>query len=162
MKWVPLLEMLGKYIVRDDKRPTAYNRICSECLDEMVESYIIKLAVIQVSFVLALAGPVYTYLQDGTLVTLYEVRIPFLQDDPQTEFIVNISWQTFNSSMVIPGLFLLEGATALVNATITMTSKLSVLELNELSDELETESIGMEEANQRVKNIIMKILHMEG
>lgn len=161
MKWVPLLEMAGKHIFRDDARPTAYNRICLECLNAMVKSYIIKTTMLMMSFVPALSAIVLAYFRDGLLVTLYEVRIPFLQDDPQTEYIINMSWQGFVSINGIPAVLLLESFPAIVNSTITTTSKLTVQKLNELSDDLETESIGMKEVNQKMRNIIMQVLYME-
>lgn len=88
MQWVPLLEIGGKHIYRVDRRPNAYNRICNECMDNTLKSYAITISVIILSFVGALIGPVHTYLRDGALVTLYDVRVPFLHEDPLTEFIL--------------------------------------------------------------------------
>lgn len=46
MKWVPLIESAAQKIYRDDSRTTAYNRICSECMDNTLKTFIITVTVI--------------------------------------------------------------------------------------------------------------------
>lgn len=68
-------------------------------LDNTLKSYIITIKVIILLF-----SRVLTNFQDGTFVTLNEVRIPFLQEDPKTEFIINIIQQVYISSIGISAL----------------------------------------------------------
>lgn len=155
MKWVPLLETAAEKIYRPDKHPAAYNRICSECMDHTLKTFIKTITVVMLSFGIALIGPVYTYLQDGSTVTLYEVRIPFLLNHPEKEFIVNFIWQAYISTIGVAGLFIVEGLLAIVNNTITVTSKLTVQEFYELSDQMEAGTINGKESGRRLTKIVM-------
>lgn len=159
MGWVYLIEMSGRHIYRNDGRQTEYNRICSKCMDDTVRSYVITIVVLNLSFIYALIGPVQTYLRDGTIVTLFEVRVPFLYEYPQEEFIFNIIWQSTISVIGLIGLFGVEGMITLVNNTISVSSKLVVFELERLSDRMEVGEISERKSGQTMSNIIKKIIH---
>lgn len=114
------------------------------------------------SFAGSLIGPLFAYLQDGSLVTLYEVRIPFLEEHPRTEFIMNITWQNLFSVIVgIPGLFIVEGIIALITNAIIVSSKLTVNEFEDLSDELESCKITRDRCGCRLVNIFRQIIYMD-
>lgn len=147
---------------QNDNAPSAYNRICSECMDQTLKTYIASVAVIMLSFAGSLIGPLFAYLQDGSLVTLYEVRIPFLEEHPRTEFIMNITWQNLFSVIVgIPGLFIVEGIIALITNAIIVSSKLTVNEFEDLSDELESCKITRDRCGCRLVNIFRQIIYMD-
>lgn len=155
--------MAGKHIYRDDSQPTAYNRICSDSLERMLKLYVLKMSMIMLSFVAALIGPVYAYFDDGSLVTLYQIRIPFLHENPQQELMANFIWQGLISGLGGIGLIVIEGKIALIDATIAVSSKLSKLDLDELSDKLEVDEIWRQRSSGRqLTKIFMKIVHMDG
>lgn len=155
-----MLNISGKYIYRDDRRPTDYNRICSESLDQSLKGYIITISLVILSFVGALLGPFCAYIQNGRMVTLYSVRLPFLQHHPNTELTINVSWETFMSLMGVVALFGMEVMFALVNDTITVSSQLCELELNELSEMLERQGPN-EKSHQKLRFILMKTQFMD-
>lgn len=153
--------MPGKNLYRNDHRSSAYNRKCDECMDQTLKSYIIELTVMILSFIGALIGPIYTYLQDGTLVTLYEVRIPFLMEHPRTEFVINMIWQAYISVLGIFALFGIEGCIAIVNNAITVSSNLTLNELKTLSDRLEMNEIRNKHLAKSLKTILLQISFMD-
>lgn len=78
---------------RDDHQPTAYNRICSESIDESIKIFIKIIVVEMLSFVIAAIGPLHKYINYGTKSTFFCVRLPFLNENPDLEFTINISWE---------------------------------------------------------------------
>lgn len=161
---ISVLEMPERIIYREDNDngPTAYNRICSDCMDDTLFIYITSVVVIVLSFNGAIIGPVLAYIQDGSLVTLYEVRIPYFEDNPRNEFVVNIIWQNlFSVFLGVPGLFMLEGTVAIVTNAIVVSSKLTANEYDELSNELESGQIMGNQCERRLLKIFKQIIYMD-
>lgn len=74
-----------------------------------MKEYILTLGMLFGSFAIALIGPVHAYLQDGEIINLYQTRLPFLQNEPNTEFAINLIWQGFISACGFPGMAVVEG-----------------------------------------------------
>lgn len=161
LNWLPLLEIPRKHLYRNDHRSNDYNLICSECMDQTLKTFIITMIVAILSFGGALIGPVHSYLQDGTLVTLYELRIPFLSEHPRSEYIVNMSWQGGISALGVIALFPLEGMLAIVNNAITVSSKLTLNEFATISNDLEMGEIARELSAQKLKTLFKQIIYMD-
>lgn len=156
-EWNKLFNISGKYIYRNDGQPTEYNRICDETVTKSIASYIVKMSVITISFIVASIGPFYSYVHDGTLATLYSLKLPYFNQDPYTEFLINVVWQFLITLIGGIALFLMEGAVTLINDTITVSSTLCCRELEELSDQQATEN----EQRRKLKMIFMKIIYMD-
>lgn len=159
-KWHNLINT-GRNFYRNDKRPSPYNRICSECITNSIKNYVVMIVVILITFTIALIGPIYIYYQEGKMYTLYGVRLPYLSKNPHKEYVVNIIWQLIINLMAIVGTFILEAMITIVNDTITVSSKLCRLELNELSDDLENEHKTKAKASKTWKIIIKKMIYMD-
>lgn len=160
-KWNYLLYFSGNHIYRGDRQPTAYNRICNECIEQSLKNYIIIMFMEMLSFVGAFLGPFYAFIQNGSRATLYSVRLPFLHDNPNTEYIINVCWETFISLMGIVALFGMELMFVFINDTITVSSKLCESELNELSDQLESKRATYKESSQKLRIILMRTKFMD-
>lgn len=155
--------MPGKYIYRNDGEPTDYNRICDENINQSIMGFIIRMTVIMLSFVGAVIGPFHSFVYDGTLFTLYSLKLPYFNRDPYTEFIINVVWQFLTSLVACVGVFVVEGSIMILNDAITVSSKLCCLELNELSEYLEV-NYGPNaeiESSYRLKKIFMKIAYSD-
>lgn len=75
----------------------------------------------------------------------------------------NFIWQGLISGLGGIGLIVIEGKIALIDATIAVSSKLSKLDLDELSDKLEVDEIWRQRSSGRqLTKIFMKIVHMDG
>lgn len=156
-----LLDKAAEYFYRDDNTPSKYNRICSECMDKTLKSFATNIILIVLSFSIAVVGPVRSYLDDGTLVTLFEFRMPFLTQNPDIEFIANLTWQGILSLLALPAFFALEGCKAVVNNAIDVSSKRSALEFDEISNKLETNGLSKNEASLLIKRAFLKIIAMD-
>lgn len=164
-EWNRLLNFSGKYIYRNDGQPTEYNRICNETINETIVGYIIKMMVIMMSFVVAVTGPFYSFVQDGKLETLYSLKLPYFNRNPYMEFIINVIWQFLITLIGGCALFCMEGTIMLLNNAIIVSSKLCHLELIELSKYLEefheNENRRDTKFRLRLTMVYMKILYMD-
>lgn len=106
-------------------------------------------------------GPFYKFIHEGLYATVFILKLPYFNHYPNTEFIINIVWETFIILFAFGGLFLLEAVTALCNDTVSVSSKLSQLELNELSDEIEQNGGSKVKHSTQLKRIIMRVSHMD-
>lgn len=153
-KWHELIIMAGEYIYQDDSQPTAYNRICSDCIDESLKTYIRIVTMEIMSLVIAAIGPFYTYIIYGTKSTFLCVRLPYLNTDPDLEFMVNISWEMIGMCLGFISFIAVDVAFMNFINTISVTSRLCELRLNEFSDNLEYKR-GTEEQIRKQLRIIM-------
>ncbi|XP_031636572.1 uncharacterized protein LOC116349321 [Contarinia nasturtii] len=156
-----LLNTSRRHIYRDNRESTKYNQICEESISYSIKAYGIRMLVIMISFVGASAGPFYRYLDDGILVTLYSLKLPYFHDDLHTEFMINTFWQFFISIYGGLALFLIEGLLTLIDDTVTVSSNLCLMEFEELSDCLENESVTIHESREKLKNVFMKIAYSD-
>lgn len=159
--WPQLINQPSECIYRDDKEPSDYNRICYESLKYSIKEYALSLTLVTLSLIAACIGPTYTFFQDGTFVTLYELRIPFLENDPITEFIISVLWQGTISVMAALAVGLIESGMALINNTINVSSELNVLSFSKLSKRLKSNDITNQELQWQLKQIYLNILHWD-
>ncbi|XP_031627370.1 odorant receptor 67d-like [Contarinia nasturtii] len=117
--------------------------------------------VMMISFIGAVIGPFYRYLDDGTLVTLYSLKLPYFHNDLHTEFMINAIGQTIVTIVGFFGLSLVEGVLTFINTTVTISSSLCQLEFEELSGCLENKSETIHKTREKLKNIYMKIAYFD-
>lgn len=159
--WPDLIHAPVKYILRDCKLPTAYNRICSDCLNDSIKQYALTMTLVILSAWIAMIGPTYAYMTDGTITTMYNMRIPFIDQYPNAEFIANLIWETSISAIGFIALCLVECGHASVNNTVTLSSKLNILALNKLSNEMEMHKITGEQLHRKLKLVFLNIMHWD-
>lgn len=159
--WPLLIYPPSKFIYRNNKRPTVYNQICAQCLNQSAIQYFTSTTIVLLSLSGACVGPINKYLQDGTLSTLYELRIPFFGNNEHTEFVVSLIWQGMISVVGLLGLALIEAGLALVNNTTNVSSKLDVLSLHQLSEQIESKQISGKQSLEQLKLIFMKIMYWD-
>lgn len=160
--WKELLSLAGTHIYRDDNRATAYNYICSESLDQSMKTYLTIVIIVIASFTGAVCGPYYQFMTNGMRSTLYNLRLPFFEDNPNTEFLINMCWETFTSFIGAIGLFNMEASFTIVSDTITVSSKLCALELNELSKYMEMEQKNTIYGRWKLRLILRKTKFIDG
>lgn len=105
----------------------------------------------QTSFGMAMTGPAFAVLR-GSRVTLYSVRLPFLNTSPVLEYSLNMCWEIFKIS--IPKFTILDDA-------INITSDLVACDLNQLSIDMESNHGSPNQWIQTLKSIFMKTLRMD-
>lgn len=160
-KFRKLLEFSGEFIYNDDRQDTPYNRICSENISESLKNLIVTLTIMILSFIIAYLGPLLSYVQDGTIVTFYELRLPYLYQYPNVEYIINTIWQSSINILAVFSFFLAELMQTLINDSISVTSKLSRLELDQLSNQLEEKDRNEATIGRKLTSIFMKMAYMD-
>lgn len=147
--WTKLMNISGQYIYRDDAEPTIYNQICSNCIDQSIKSVIIIISLECLSFILANIGVFYSMLQ-GDKITLLNVRIPYLNQYPDIEHLINICWEAIGAADGFCSFIAIETAFMLVNDTITVSSRLCEADLIEISNQLEQQQYSIACRNLRM------------
>lgn len=157
-----MVKFPGKRIYRDDRQSTNYNKICSASIDQSLKTLTFIILVFSVCSDGVMYGVFYGIFINGTHTTLYMVRLPFLVDKPNVEFIVNLCWETIFSLMGVIGLFAIEMLFTFINDTITVSSKLCVAELGDLSDHVARKTKNINQIRFDMRKIFMKIKIMDG
>lgn len=148
----------GKLLYRDNNEETSYNHVCTQSIYDSIRNYIISMILTILASSGGISLLIYDIIFNGSYATIYNLKIPYLHESPRTEFLINIAWEIFINLMGICGILVIELSLAICINTITVSSKLSVLELTELSDELEKKS---ETIAKQLKMIFMRVLHMD-
>lgn len=160
-EWYRILNVSGKTIYHDNNKSTAYNRICKENISNSLKVYVVAMTVLLSSFFLATLNLAYNNYRDGTKSTLYELRLPYFNKDPDTEFILQIAWELICDCMGAFGILLMEAVLAIINNTIAASVELCALELSRLSIYLEEKNGIDKQSNRMLKIIFMKISYMD-
>lgn len=151
-----LIKFSGSYIYLDDPASTAINRICSKCIDRAIKSYITIITIEMLSFVCAIIGPLYEFIFYDSRVTAFNIRIPFMEDDPETEFDINCIWGMWSGYVGVCAFMLMEVIFALINNMLNVTTEQLELELEAFSLQLESSEISQVEIRRKLSNIFRK------
>lgn len=151
-----MINIPGEYIYRDDLQPTVYNKICSDSIDESIKIFIRIVTMEMVSFVIAVFGQLYSYVNYGTKSTFYCVRLPYFNADPDLEFIMNISWESFVICFALICFLGIDVVLVIIIDAINVSSRLCELRLDELSDNLEKKRGTEEQTRQQLRIIMMQ------
>lgn len=85
-----LVDFAGHYIFPDNDDDPDYTELCSQHMDESMERWITKMAMISFGAMIGIGGTVYSYVMFGVLITTIEGRIPFTEGKSEEEFLVNL------------------------------------------------------------------------
>lgn len=158
--WKKILNFSGKYIYRNDSDDSAYNCVCSDCLDESIINFI-KILTLQIgASCIAMIGPTYG-LFNGLKVTMISVRLPYFNRNPELEYIILLCWDAFNA---IPCLFyvvVIDTVFNIVNGTIRVSSELCALHLNDLSNDMVNGVGGRKQWHEMLKTILMQTKYID-
>lgn len=95
--WTKIMNISGKFIYRDDANPSLYNKICSDCIDQSIKTFIMIISSEGLSFVIANIEEFYSLL-NGQKITLMSLRLPYLNQYPDTEYLITYFFEIFGSS----------------------------------------------------------------
>lgn len=158
--WPLLVYPPSKHIYRNNKRQTAHNRICEDCLNDSAKQFFTTTTIVLTSVTVAHFCPIIEYFRNGSLITIYQIHFPFI-DDPYLQFVVGIMFQGMISTTGALGLALIESGMSMVNNTLTVSSKLNALSLHEFSEKIKTSQINGKQCRHELKLIFMNILYWD-
>lgn len=106
-------------------------------------------------------GPIYGYLHDNKLTTVFSVRLSIVHHIPEVEFMISVIWETNNTLLGMPAFMNVEMMYNMVNNTIDVSSELSGFALDELSDEIENQSYTTQQALNELAIIFRQTNYMD-
>lgn len=150
---------INDMIYCDPKCLEVYGKLCSESIDNIWKIYGITLVAILASIACGLVGPVYVYVAYGQQSSLFELKIPFLKNDPYREFIVNGILQIIAGTFVLLGNIAIEGTMVLFVNSLNITTKISKHQLDEFSKKFVSAkaSVSIQETRRRLSGILYQV-----
>lgn len=113
-----------------------------------------------VALSIAMIAPVYGLLH-GQRITLFCVRLPFINENPELEYVICISWESLNGIIGLIGFWSIEILFVLINNTISVSSALCEAELDQLADDIENERKCQNHASQVLRAILMRTCYID-
>lgn len=159
--WKRLLNVSGQHLYRDDSNDSRYNRVCSEFLNESIKSYVRIFLLQTCSLSIAMIAPLYGVLH-GERVTLFSVKLPYLHQNPELEYMMNMCWETANGILGLIAFWSIEIMFVLVNNTIAVSPALFQVQLEQLANEIENKHGNEKYWTQSLNRIFMRIIYIDG
>lgn len=156
-----LLNFGGKFIYLDNKNLTKYNQICEKNLRKMVKLVITVVAMIVISHALAIIGPIHAFISQNNRVTLMGTELPFFEKDSDLGFMINLCQQTIIGIYAILGNICVEMGPCIINNVVAIIPDLIQLNLNDLSNELETNGMCLS-SKIRLRNVLIQVQDFDG
>lgn len=140
-----------------------YGKLCLECVDRAWKVYAFVMLAIVASVASALIGPIYVFIKANQRSSLFELKIPFLVNDPDWELVVNGVLQTISGIFVMLGNLGLEGIMILSLNSLDISTNISSHQNNEFSLKLITKTaVAKEEIKYRVLRMCHQIEKIDG
>lgn len=130
-------------------------------MDVALRRFFTVFVIVMLSFIIALIGPVQAYLIDGKRSSLLGVRLPFLEKDSDLEFILLITIQSISGTCGLFGNIAIEASYNLNINLFRLTTELIKLDIDSLSNDLETKTLTKSEMKQQLSIIFQKIISID-
>lgn len=130
-------------------------------MDTALKRFIIVVLIVLLSFVIALLGPVYSYIVDGNRSTLLSVRLPFVEKDSSLEFTLLLIIQTIYGFVLFNSNIALESAYNLDIDALRTPAELIKMEIDNLSYDLDAENLTTIQIRKKLLSIFYKIHHSD-
>lgn len=149
-----LIDFGGRYIYHDSHEKTNYNRICSKQMDRTMKQFILKMATIVLSFVIATLAPMFAYFLYGTRSTTLETHIPCVEAKSDTEYYICLFLQNIFAMHGFPSYIGLECFLSILQNVVTATPQLIRNELKHTIQLYKEKAISELELRIRLGNIV--------
>lgn len=152
-----LVDFGGRYIYPDGHDDSQYTQLCSKQIDATVKSFFVKMTMIFLSFGAGVTGPAYALLFYNIKTTTIEVKLPFVDEKSDAEYLGNMLLQGMIAGHGIIGYIGIEVAMVLFSDVVTISSKIVEHELWTLSEDIEKEKLN-KQLSLRFRNIVRQAL----
>lgn len=150
------MNFAGLHIYPDDNKRNDFHEICSKQMDKTMTSFLIKMANIFVSFLVALSLPVYDSIFLGGKQTTTMMRFFFTAEGSNVEFLCNCTLQQIIGVHAILLYVGLEVFMALIQDAITIAPIIAGHDLKQLCKEYRNGSISKAAARIKFMTIAQK------
>lgn len=110
-----------------------------------------------ISLSIAIFNPTYEYIVYGRRSTLYSFKIPFCDEDSNSEFSINIGFQLIVGVSALVGNIGLEGFSALFINSISVSSEITILQYEILSKKLISQQLTQTQMKMETLKIYKQI-----
>lgn len=139
---------INNLIYNDPKCMSTYYGHCSREITKTWKNYIIDLLVLYSSTGCAMVGPMYVYIKYNQRTTLFQLRLPYVDEESMMEFTLNGIMQAIAGFIAIIGNFGIEGNNMLFINSLNITSQISKTQYTDFSGKLRM---------NRMSNVEMRI-----
>lgn len=94
LKYHSLVTFAAKYIYADNHGRTEHDQICSQQIDATMKNFGITVTAMTCGSLVAVFGPIFFYFTEGNKSTTIEVKVPFLDDNQNDEYLINMLLQS--------------------------------------------------------------------
>lgn len=121
----------------NNKRST-YNVICIRNIEKLRRKYLKTVMSIILSMTIAHFSSVYLYFKDGRIVTITDLKIPYIDEGSDLEVQLNVFFQICYAWYMFLANIGIEGTSILISDGISLSSELIEMRLNNLTNMTES------------------------
>lgn len=141
-----MIRFIENYVTLDRMPENDYEMVQLKFIRELPKNAIKIALIVFWSLTFMLVGPLYAYFFKNQYVLPTGVHLPFTDPSKGTGFLVNIILQSFISIVAIVASISLEILNVIVKTTLKLMTKLVIIEMAKLSDDVEKNGFRLEHA----------------
>lgn len=89
--WHKFIRFAANHIYPDTHDNAEYNQICSQQIEKTIKNFCLKIGIMVVAFFAAVSGSAYVFITQGVKSTIFDLRIPFTDENSNAEFLLNMA-----------------------------------------------------------------------
>lgn len=149
----------GRHIYpdKDDDEDEEYHEICSQQIDGTMKHFICKISIILSSMTVALIWPTYQVFSHGIRTTALQVKLPFIEEKSNAEFLGDFILQCIILGHGLLGYVGLEVGIETPTDFILISQKLLEYRLKKMDDQQEIEPLTHSQLFSVLRNVVQRI-----
>lgn len=151
----------GRYIYKniddDDNEDDEYHEICSKQIDETFKNFFCKMGILIGSLVVALIWPTHELILHGIKTTALQVKLPFVEEKSNAEFMGNLLFQFIFLGHGFLGYIGLEVGIDAATDVIQITHKILEYRLRKMNDQCKEKSLNDSQLFSVFRNVVQQI-----
>lgn len=162
-KFKALAKFAGDSIYQEHNVSTAFDHLLSVHIKKLLKEIRSIILIMFFSYAIIASGPVYIYFAKGEKFTIFQTKLPFFEENSDTEFYINASLQGIIALVAVFGNVALEIVSCLINNTIELISGAIELNIQILRRELKEGNNNFDLESKRIfRNILIQIQDYNG
>lgn len=151
----------GRYIYKhkddDDVEDDEYHEICDQSIDETLKTFFFKMGILVGSLVVALIWPTYQFFSHGIKSTAMQLKLPYIEERSNAEFIGNLLFQFIIVGHGFLGYIGLEVGIDASTDLIQITHKISEYRLRKMNNGYKEQSLNVLQLSSVFGNVVRQI-----
>lgn len=161
-KFKALATFAGDFIYHGHNISNEFDHLLSIHIEKLLKEIRSIILIMFLSYTIIASGPVYIYFVNGEKFTIFQTKLPFFEENSDTGFYVNASFQGLIAIAAVFGNVALEIVSCLINNTIELTSGTIELNVQTLRRKLKEGNNSDLESKEMLRNIFIQIQDYNG